>query len=309
MGSSRIHGINIHKGLRSLGVKSYLLSTPRGYVEFLRANSFENILLRRIKLDFVIFQRVYGNDAIHLCRHLRKQGSKCGFFMADIYPNDMLSEVDFIVTPSELLRDYIVQEGYKDNKVFFLPDAIETKPILRKDYPSDFADIDQKVKIVWVGAEGHWNTKIRIDEILEHYGLLEYFNLISISNHPLADIKWKLDRVWYDILSCDIGIVPVDTSKRESLVKSNNRVSMFMALAMPVICSPLPSYLSLIQNEENGYIASGDGEWVKYLMTLRDVSMRKMIGEAAFRFIHSRYNIQAISNQFLSYLTRIADLK
>lgn len=302
VGSSRIHGINLHKGLLDLGVRSFLLRTPNGYVENLKINTIEKRLLEKSRFDVVIFQRVYGKSAVQICRQLRKNGTICAFFMADLFQNEMLDEVDIILTPSEYLRDQIISRGIESTKVFYIPDAVETPIFLRKKYYRNEDYSEKEIKVVWVGAEGHWHTLDPIRKLFRDHPKLSQYRLITISNHSKADIQWNLKRVWNDIISCDIGIVPVDLLKPESKVKSNNRVTMFMALAMPVVCSPLPSYIKLIEQGVNGFIASTIDDWALYLELLKDVSLRKKVGESGFEYAHREFNIEVISKQVHSVL-------
>ncbi len=305
VGSSRIHGINLHKGLLKAGIQSCLLQTPNGYVEKLELNKLERFFVTSAKFDIVIFQRVYDEKAIRLCRKLKKNGTLCGFFMADLFHADILEEVDFILTPSKYLKEYINKAGFQADKIFVLKDAVETPPSLVKNYES--YDKKETIKLVWVGAQGHWETLSSIRRLLKEHDQLSCYELITISNHPEASINWQLETVWDNILACDVGIVPVNLLQPEFLVKSNNRITMFMALGIPVICSPLPSYCDVIEHGENGYIASRDDEWLKYLLELSDSQIRRRIGLNAHSFAHKHYNIRNTVSNLLSIFNTLKE--
>ena len=239
-----------------------LIENSGFFTESLDIRRFETAALTRAKLDFVIFQRTYGPNAVDICRKLRRNGTTCGFFMADLYPNDMLIEVDFVLTPSTCLRETLINSGIDARRVFCLPDAVETVPCLRKKYFPRSSDMHATTKIVWVGNEGHWPTLDTIRALLDSHPSFKTYKLVTISNHPDADIAWQLDRVWDDIISCDIGVVPVDVTNPRSLVKSNNRATMYMALALPVVCTPISSYAEFIRHGVNGFLATSDSDWV-----------------------------------------------
>lgn len=309
VGSSRIHGINLHKGLLELKINSYLAQKPYGYIEYLSLSIFDKFLIRHSRMDIVIFQRVHDQQAIHFNKALQNKGTITGFFMADIYNSDILHSVDFVLSPSTILKKTLLNEGVSSEKIFILPDAVETNPSLKKSFNFNISGQNKKIKLVWVGAEGHWYTLEPIYRILKTNKQLKNFELLTISNHQDANIRWSLDTVWDHILECDIAIVPVDLSKPESLVKSNNRVTMFMALAVPVICSPLPSYLEVIKHRENGYIAHSDEEWVNSLVELSNIENRKKIGNAAYTFVHDEYSIEKTSKKLLSILHEVVNRK
>ncbi len=309
IGSSRIQGINLHKGLIDSGINSFLLSTPNSFVERLEMNRIEKTLLVNGNFDIVIFQRVYGKNAVNLCSKLRRKRTLCGFYMADIYANDMLYEVDFIIVSSEYLRQHIISAGINPEKVFFLPDAVETEPFFKKDYSGIEQIKNSKIKVVLVGNAGHWPAMDHMKELFNNNPDLENMELIVISNHPEADIQWQLNRVWNDIISCDIGLVPVDFNNPRSLAKSNNRVTMFMGMAMPVICSPIHSYVNLIKHGKNGFLATMDSQWVNHLHELKEPSLRKSIGETSYHYAHSEFSRKNITSQLIAIFEKMRDVK
>jgi hypothetical protein len=225
--------------------------------------------------------------------------------MADLYPNDMLIEVDFVLTPSTCLRETLINSGIDARRVFCLPDAVETVPCLRKKYFPRSSDMHATTKIVWVGNEGHWPTLDTIRALLDSHPSFKTYKLVTISNHPDADIAWQLDRVWDDIISCDIGVVPVDVTNPRSLVKSNNRATMYMALALPVVCTPISSYAEFIRHGVNGFLATSDSDWVELLYALRDPALRQRIGETAFAFAHAEFSRDMIASKLVSILNEL----
>lgn len=296
-GSSRIHGINIHKEMIRRNIKSYIIRTKKEFNEILDYNFLDKFLIEKSKFKYVIFQRVFGEKAVKLCKELQNNGTICGFIMADIFDNDMLEIVDFIIVPSEYLKEYLINNGIDADKIFYLPDAIETAPNLKKKHISK-----DNIKIVWVGNEGHWETLNFIRKILRENPQLKNYELTTISSHKEATKKWNLNTVWDEILEKDIGIIPMDVSDENHLAKSNNRATMFMALGIPVVCSPLPAYLNIIENGVNGYIAQNEKEWIEYLSKLQDPILRQKIGDNAHKYAFQNFNIDLITSKFLGIL-------
>lgn len=297
-GSSRIHGINLHKGLQSRNILSCLLRTPQGYIQHLEISKVELNILTNARFKIVIFQRVHGGKAVQLCRKLQNRGTLCGFFMADLFNVEMMKEVDFILTPSDFIRNHLIANGYKSDSIFVLPDAVETSRSIKKRYHQK-DDSTEMIRVVWVGNANNWPAIIPLRKLFETCPDFEKYQLITISDHPQADIKWELESVWANILSCDIGIVPADITKPEALAKSNNRVTMFMALGIPVVCSPLPAYKTIIVNHKNGFIAETENDWKTCLYVLKDAKLRKIIGEAAYEDAHHKFNRENITTRLI----------
>jgi len=65
-------------------------------------------------------------------------------------------------------------------------------------------------------------------------------------------------------LDCDVGIIPWPEVGPAQKVKSINRLVTFMAFGIPVIASPIPSYLEIVKNGENGYMAETSEEWRRH---------------------------------------------
>lgn len=299
VGSSRIHGLNIHSYLLSLGINSFVINQPSGYVESLRIYDFEINAILKCHFDIVVFQRVFHGRALELIRMLKRQGTKTVFFAADLYESEVLGEVDHVFTVSVSLKEMLVKRGLDERRLHVIHDAIETSQELCKTYTGKFQSL---IKLVWVGAAGHWNTLQEIRRILEQDERLNSFRLVTISNHPEADIAWSLDTVWAEILQCDVGVVPVDLGRPESIVKSNNRVTMFKALGMPVICSRLPSYEDAIVDGVTGFFADTQESWTNSLLKLLDPATRESVGLAGRDSIFETYGVDAVGSGFLRLL-------
>lgn len=301
VGSSRIHGLNISRELERQGVKSYIIQKPNYYKEELQLDEFTLQKLLKSKLDVVVFQRVHRN-AGEFVRKLQAVGKKAVFIMADFFETEMPTLCDHTIVISESLKCQLVQRGVQENLITVIPDPIETDYSQVKSYLKDQSD---NIKVVWVGAAGNWPSLKVIEHALQDDSLKDY-KLITISNHEKASISWDYRTVWDHILDCDIAVIPVDLTKNESLAKSNNRLTMFKALGLPVICSPLPSYRGVISHGESGYMATTDEEWIRFLKELKDPDLRHKIALAGREKIFAQYGIEAIGNRYLDLFLSIA---
>lgn len=136
---------------------------------------------------------------------------------------------------------------------------------------------DSLLTAVWMGMGGtqHIATDI-LGPVLKECG----YRLITISEWESADVKWSRDTWAMELVKGDIAICPQPEGIRDA--KSNVKVTTAMALGMPVIASPIPSYTEVIRNGENGFLASIHrlDEWRNALNALRDPTVRARVGKA-----------------------------
>lgn len=123
--------------------------------------------------------------------------------------------------------------------------------------------------------------------------------LITIHEHPNANIKW--DRfTWLDNLKqADIIIVPANYKIQPA--KSANRLTQALALGKPVICSPLPAYLDVAKRHPGAFmIADSPEEWEEKLKILKESpSYREQLSQKALVAAQD-YSIEVMGNKWLS---------
>jgi len=116
---------------------------------------------------------------------------------------------------------------------------------------------------------------------------------------------WRREDSWqHFIFNSDVGIVPVHEA-----IKSPHKILNYMAYGIPVICSPTDSHTRIIRHGENGFLASSDEEWKKYLDLLRDPQLRSRIGVEARKTALEEYSIQNISDQYYRILMKYYEQK
>jgi glycosyltransferase involved in cell wall biosynthesis len=121
-----------------------------------------------------------------------------------------------------------------------------------------------------------------------------------LANARIHCAAWDPVDVYRHMLDADIGIIPVDaveppagdTAVPSWKVKSENRLSMKMCVGLPVVATPIPSYLPLIRPGENGFFARTPAEWRAHLDSLRDPRVRDRVGQAARASVLQRYSME-----------------
>ena len=82
------------------------------------------------------------------------------------------------------------------------------------------------------------------------------------------------------LTSCDIGFIPLPLSKNIAAYKPENKLVLLLKMALPVICSATPSYLSLLRRYNLEFLAcSTSADWSSaydHLLSLGDSSHREL---------------------------------
>ena len=132
---------------------------------------------------------------------------------------------------------------------------------------------------------------------------------VSADIHPLVEVlPWSEESEVEQIQSMDIGIMPLDDSPW-ARGKCGYKLIQYMACGLPVVASPVGVNTEIIENEENGLLASTESEWREALMLLvGDHVLRRGMGMAGRKKIEEHYSLQIwgghIAQHFHSVVAR-----
>ena len=88
----------------------------------------------------------------------------------------------------------------------------------------------------------------------------------------------------------DIGVMPLPDDAW-SKGKCGLKALQFMALGIPTICSPVGVNTDIIQDDQNGFIAALEDEWVdKLSRLLRSHELRQRLGQAGRVTVEQKYS-------------------
>jgi len=117
---------------------------------------------------------------------------------------------------------------------------------------------------------------------------LGWYGLESV---PVTRKEWRLEREAEDIVSFDIGVMPV----RDDLVgrgKCGFKALQYMAAGVPCVISPVGMNTEIVENGVNGFLADSEDEWYESLKALVESSeLRRRMGEAGREYTLARYNL------------------
>ena len=103
-------------------------------------------------------------------------------------------------------------------------------------------------------------------------------------------MPWRAETELEDLSKIDIGVMPLPND-RWSKGKCGLKALQFMALGIPTICSPVGVNTDIIQDDQNGFIAASEDEWVEKLSRLlRSRELRQRLGQAGRATIEQKYS-------------------
>ena len=191
---------------------------------------------------------------------------------------------------------YLAEWSLQFNQnVTVIPTTIDTdKYTVESDKPA--ADVPI------IGWTGSFSTVQHLDTLrgaLQKLAQRERFCLrvigtpaYSIEGVEVEAMRWRSETELEDLRPIDIGVMPLPDDAW-SKGKCGLKALQFMALGIPVICSPVGVNTDIIQDGENGFLADTEDEWVEKLaQLLRSPELRKRVGLAGRATVERQYSKQ-----------------
>lgn len=326
MPSTRISVLNMFPYLRASNYDPVISFEPNQNMEKPDISGLADRLSRQ-KIEIAFFQKVHGPSVLSEVKKLSAAGIKTVYGVCDLIDDEMAEATDATIVVTDYLKS--LYNPALHHKIHVVHDGIEN-PDFIKNHPgsplnggrtggvlqavlvtsSDLYEIPvirKPPKFVEITVIGRYpytpSLRQRIGDaywkIRSKASYPEKYRFIrSLVNKGFRTVNWNIDTVYKAMASADVGIIPVDM-RYDPLpqndvswwqVKSENRLTMKMALGLPVIASPVPSYANVINQGKNGYIATTRADWVRYLDSLRDPRLRQWIGQNARDSVIHRFS-------------------
>lgn len=257
-GSTRIRCLNVDRWLRAAGYNSYLIAPGE--------------VLGPKRPDILIAGKRWSEDYIVAAEKYKASGGTVivdlneDYFSMD-WPDlfRVLKLGDLVVCCSTALAKKSTDAGYP---AIVIEDGVESIPDLNCAYTDK-----PRLKAVWMGYGGNSENAEKLKAILDRTG----YDLVTIHEHPNADIKWNRTTWPHELVKFDIAIAP---QRDHQTCKSNNKMTTYQALGLPVVASPLPAYVEITKESETAFIARNEFDWADAFRKLRDVETRRRVGQA-----------------------------
>ncbi|HJU21400.1 MAG TPA: glycosyltransferase [Casimicrobiaceae bacterium] len=287
------------------------------------------------------FQKVRGASVAREIEALAAAGIRTVFGICDRVDPAMVRATDLTITVTEFLK--ALHPPDVRDRIHVVHDGIERPDVARRDANDRRGTRMRPLSLVLVtsGRLDHlpvldgippWATLTVVggyresrrfaDRIRENFALVGgagksargRARALRFIAHPrVRRVAWHADGVYDALLAGDIGILPItrevdgDDGVPVWQIKSENRLTMKMSAGLPVVATPIPSYLPIVEDGENALFARSAAQWSAALDHLRSPDERRRIGRNARESVLTAYSKDSQAKRLIQALQCVMD--
>lgn len=291
--ASRFQGYHVHEHLRRRGVPSRILAAPPfPHHDVPWPQAAHRRIAELVEGEIVVFQKIWGPNAEALREALREHGTTALYAQADLSPDNPLPlACDGVVCSSRALADWHREAGVR---AWFVPDPAEVWLPPRE--PSE----DRPLRLCWIAHRKNLETLEPLRELLAEPALAAY-ELVTVSNHPDADVQWSEQAARDVLAACEVGVVPVRRTPAAAAASANRVVSL-MAAGLPVVADRLPAYDEVIEDGRSGFLCDDRDDWRRALLALLDPARRTEVAAAGRAAVDPACRVETTGDRWLELL-------
>jgi hypothetical protein len=299
LASSRLQGLRVHEYLVDRGYDSTIAAQRIGALA--PDLSWPILRLARnlmgARFDVVFFQKPTWM-MFKISELLRTLGVRTVAVQCDPFPGPYAHYFDRVIVTSDALKEVLEVESAS-----VIDDLLEVPAGM---YKADYRNTGRPLRLVWVGQSESDFVRNFFEALSRHPHLSAPIDVVTIGRAAWMSHAWSMDTVYEQILDCDVAVLPLPEAQWNG-TKSTNRLTQFMALGMPVIASPMRSYLQTGQAGRSFVVARTLGEFAQALTALGDPAERQRLGNAARHFAVARYRAEVIGPLWVKELEALSD--
>lgn len=339
--STRVAVLNILPWLQADGIEPHIVFEPDAPTETPQL-TLSAVALRDQGFDVICFQKVSSPSVLALVAELRGLGIKTVFMVCDVIDPRMAEATDATVVISQHLKSLypVALQG----KLHVVHDGIERPEVVKTAWREDRGSAAKPLHAVLVnsgyltslpvlGLPPPWLRVSVIGAYPEHAsrwhrlrelqwrvrqqpGWAARLAMLRFLNHPGIDrLAWHPDRVYAQLQGADIAIIPIATPGADQAgpqpqawaVKSENRLTLKMSIGLPVVATPIPAYRPVVEQGQNGFLATTRTAWLECLQALRDPGLRYRMGISARASVVDRFSKESQAGLLASLLRTVID--
>lgn len=335
--STRIVVLNMLPYLRAAGFDPHIVFEPAtstktpdvsGLAARLKAENFQIVFL----------QKVFGDSVLTLARELRQLGIKTVFSICDFVNPAMCEATDMTIVVTDHLKSLYPKE--LQTKVAVVHDGVERPALHKTEWKTHTGSWLEPINAVLVTSAamaklpllvsppkwlrvtivGNYSpdnnmlrrlgeNRWRLRRLGDWRQKLDYLRFLA--NPRIRCQAWGAESVYAAMQQADIGIIPIDPDPvrdptGEWRLKSENRLTLKMAMGLPVIATPIPSYEPVIDQGINGFLAHNPAQWLQYLSELRDPQLRQRVGQQARQTALAGYSMDLQAQRLIAALKTLS---
>lgn len=204
----------------------------------------------------------------------------------------MLAAARIVTAGNRYLCDYARQHA---KNVVCLPTVVDTRR-----YPAKIHAPARETVIGWIGHSVNHPYLLDLAGVLRSLAADLRIRLLVVSDRdldvpgvPVENRRWSEDTEVADILSMDIGIMPMPDDQW-SRGKCGLKAIQYMAAGIPVACAAAGANLDIVREGVDGYCCGAPEQWRERLAVLcRGADLRQRLGEHARQRVHEAYSLES----------------
>lgn len=340
LASTRTSVLNMLPYLERAGFDASIAFEPPVPVEVPDVTGLAERMIRE-GYDLAYFQKVHGASVAREIESLATAGIRTVFGICDRIDLPMVRATDLTITVTEFLK--ALHPSDVRDSIRVVHDGIERPDVARRDASDHPGTRAQPLSLLLVtsGRLDHlpvldgippWATLTVVGSYRESSRFADRIRqdcaiVASAGNdmrrraralrfvlHPrVRRVAWHADGVYDALLAADIAILPIARKMDGDIgvpvwqIKSENRLTMKMAAGLPVVATPIPSYLPIVENGENALFARDASQWNDALARLRSPDERRRIGRNARESVLAPYSKDAQAKRLIEALHWVMD--
>ncbi len=220
----------------------------------------------------------------------------------------MVKGSDAVIVGNQFLKNEVLKVDPR-KEIFLIPTSIDIRLYPKKKEVKDSSEII----LGWIGTKGNLKYVKKLEPVFKvisqrfpHVKLKivsnDYYQSPSI---PVINKPWKLEEENEDLISFDIGLMPLNDDLW-SRGKCGLKIVQYLSVGVPAVCSPVGINQDIVRDGENGFWATTEEEWEERLsLLIRDPHLRKKMGENGLRTVEKDYSLTVTSEKFLNVLQKV----
>jgi len=303
------------KGIYARKIFYFIIGLARRIFDLIRMDSFDIVFIHRESwpLGFIIFEKIIlfrkkpiifdFDDAIFLT-NVSKANNFIERFKNPQKIFKIISLSNHVIAGNRYLADFAL----KFNKnVTIVPSAIDTENCFPK---KDVKQFKHELVVGWIGSVTTAEFLKPMDNVFkklsEKYKYLTFkivgTDFYGENLNNLIFKRWSLNEEQADLQNFDIGIMPMPDNAW-TRGKCGFKAILYMAVGIPVVCSPVGVNREIINDGINGFFAETDNGWIEKLsLLIEDAGLRNKIGLAGRKTIEEKYSIKVNAPKFIGII-------
>jgi glycosyltransferase involved in cell wall biosynthesis len=217
----------------------------------------------------------------------------------------MVKGSDVVTVGNQFLKNEVLKVD-REKKVFIIPTSIDTDLYQQKKKISH----SEEIILGWIGTKGNLKYLKKLEPVFK--AIRQKFPKVKLkivsndfynSSHlPIIKKFWKLEDENVDLISFDIGLMPLKDDLW-SRGKCGLKIVQYLSVGVPVVCTPVGINSDIIKDGENGFWATNEEEWVSRLSTLiQNPELRHQLGLKGIKTVEREYSLAVTSEKFFQVL-------